>query len=373
MYGLRSTDDVIGAANRLLRFGWFVIVNETIDVNDGGVSGVSMGRTMEFAPGDTPRCVEKAGTCRLSFELGNRVLQTVYGFAPELEDAAAKRVEFSIHPIRRGHRHGHTVIWEVEEAPEFKTHFPPQWPNRFSQFLGDKVFGLLIASACGVHVPRTVVMSRQVAPFVFGESTGTFEHWQRTAPSIQSPGELPTSFGWTDPFETWEGMVRNGTAEGCASLISQEGVESMFAGAAAVTSEGSPVVEGVKGRGVGFMLGQKAPETLPRHVQEDVEAVLEILAGSCGPVRIEWAHDGRVAWVLQLHVGGVSSAPNVISAGDADTWIEYAVKEGLEGLRELVGDIGGKGIGVRLIGDVGITSHFGDLLRGEGIPGVLGR
>ncbi|QDU88391.1 hypothetical protein Pla175_17670 [Pirellulimonas nuda] len=371
LYGLRSQEKVISDVSRLSQSGWFVIVNETIDVNDGGVSGVSMGHTMEFAPGDTPRCVEKPGTCRLSFDLGNRLLQTVYGFAPGLEDAAKKRIEFSIHPIRRGHRHDHTVIWEVEDAPELTSQFHPQWPNRFSQFLGDKVFGLLIAYSCGVHVPRTVVMSRQVAPFVFGETTGTCEHWQRTAPSIQSPGQLPTTFGWTDPFETWAGMVRSGTAESCASLLSQEGVESAFAGAAGVTSQGSLVVEGVKGDGVGFMLGQKPPEALPKNIQDDVEAILEILTKSCGPVRIEWAHDGNVVWVLQLHVGGISSAPNVISEGEANTWVEYIVEEGLEGLRKLVGDISGMGIGVRLIGDVGITSHFGDLLREMGIPGVL--
>ena len=48
-------------------------------------------------------------------EDGMRLLETVYGFRPDLPPRPELRVEFTIHPLRRGHRHEHTVLWEVEE------------------------------------------------------------------------------------------------------------------------------------------------------------------------------------------------------------------------------------------------------------------
>src|SRR6266487_5221108 len=40
---LATVDDVAGAVRRLGATGLFTIINETIDVNDGGVSGVLLG------------------------------------------------------------------------------------------------------------------------------------------------------------------------------------------------------------------------------------------------------------------------------------------------------------------------------------------
>src|SRR5207237_2735033 len=77
LYGLRSTDEVLGAVRRLGSGGLYTIVNETIDVNDGGVSGVAFGNIIEFAPGDTPRAVEKPGTVAFSREHGLQVLELV--------------------------------------------------------------------------------------------------------------------------------------------------------------------------------------------------------------------------------------------------------------------------------------------------------
>jgi hypothetical protein len=53
------------AVERLSLQGLHVIANETIDVHDGGVSGVVLGGTIEFAPDDTPRCVEEPGVTSL--------------------------------------------------------------------------------------------------------------------------------------------------------------------------------------------------------------------------------------------------------------------------------------------------------------------
>ena len=70
IYGLKS---VAEAALRCAPFGdegLYTIVNETVDVSDGGVSGVIVGDLIEFAPGDTPRCVEKPGTVSFRREVG---------------------------------------------------------------------------------------------------------------------------------------------------------------------------------------------------------------------------------------------------------------------------------------------------------------
>ncbi len=67
------------AVKRISAAGFHVIVNETIDVSDGGVSGVLEGGIMEFAPDDTPRCVEKPGVASLPRRQAIELLTLVYG------------------------------------------------------------------------------------------------------------------------------------------------------------------------------------------------------------------------------------------------------------------------------------------------------
>lgn len=89
VYGLATPHAAIGALHRLTAEGMHTIVDKTIDVSDGGVSGVVQGETIEFAPDDTPRCVEKPGVASLSFNHGIEILRTVYGFPPNLRHATA--------------------------------------------------------------------------------------------------------------------------------------------------------------------------------------------------------------------------------------------------------------------------------------------
>src|SRR4051812_47168304 len=93
LYGRREAEEILGELRRLAGEGLYTILNETLDVEDGGVSGVAFGDLLEFAPGDTPRCVEKPGTCALPRDLGMRVLETVYGFQPALPERREARVE----------------------------------------------------------------------------------------------------------------------------------------------------------------------------------------------------------------------------------------------------------------------------------------
>jgi hypothetical protein len=110
IYGIESVDDAESALGRLLAGGLFVIANETVDVSDGGVSGVVQGGVMEFSPDDTPRCVEKGGLTSLPIAWGLSILETVYGFRPDLGATEGVRLEFH---RRTSHRHG----WDRSGLP----------------------------------------------------------------------------------------------------------------------------------------------------------------------------------------------------------------------------------------------------------------
>ena len=160
----------------------------------------------------------------------------------------------------------------------------------------------------------------------------------------------------------------------------------MFSGAAAATADdpadgGSArqaphrsrgydalTIEGTPGFGDEFMLGRAAPTVLPLAVTDAVTALYDRAAALLGPVRMEWVADRNRVWVVQLHRGPTVSAGDVIVPGHARGERTFDVAQGLEALRALVADVAGTGQGIVLVGDVGITSHFGDVLRKAGIP-----
>ncbi|HEX9939199.1 MAG TPA: hypothetical protein VGB15_18800 [Longimicrobium sp.] len=369
VYGLTRADDVVSHLRRLAAEGLHTVVNETVDVNDGGVSGVAHGAVVEFAPGDTPRAVEKPGTAALERGMALRAFEAVYGFRPALPGRPELRVEFSLHPLRRGWRNEHTIVWEEEEIAGGPERAHTAWPNLFSRMLGDKAFGLLIAWLTGLPVPFTTVFPRRLAAFSFGEATGTAEPWLRTCPVEQMPGKFTTVRGWTDPYALMQREDPEGTAIG--SILAQRGVDARFSGALIAQPDGGVQMEGVAGFGDTFMLGDAAPEPLPPSVSADVRALYERAAATLGPVRFEWVHDGARAWVVQLHCGASRSQGRTIFPGDAQRWHRFEVGRGIGALRELIAGVSGGGQGVVLVGRVGVTSHFGDLLRRARIPSII--
>lgn len=369
VYGLTTVDDAVAAVMRLAAAGLHTIVNETIDVHDGGISGVALGGVVEFAPGDTPRAVEKSGTLVLPAAGAVRLIETVYGFAPSFSTAADLRVEFSIHPLRRGFRRDHTIVWEVERVAPLALSAEISWPNRFSRLIGDKAFGLLLASVLDLPVPRTSVFPRHVPPFTFGEPTHTGETWIRTCPTEQVPGRYTTHHGWLDPFALLSREDPAGTE--IASVLAQEGVDAAYSGALVTGSDGQPIVEGVAGSGESFMLGRAAPGTIPEAVAGAVLALYERARAMLGAVRFEWVYDGRRAWIVQLHRGATPSTAQTIFPGEAEVFHRFDVANGLEALRQLVAELRGTGEGVILVGNVGLTSHLGDILRRARIPSRL--
>lgn len=364
IYGLTRTDDVVDAINRLTSEGLNTIVNETVNIHDGGVSGVLLGNMIEFAPDDTPRAVEKAGTASLPLGWGLQLLTTVYGFEPDLAVPENIRLEFSLHPQPRGWRHTHTLGWEIAEHSGLNLSPILQWPNRFSRMIGDKVFGLLVAHHIGLLVPRTTVINRRVSPFTFGQATGSFEIWCRTAPTEQMPGKFTTTRGWSDPFRI---MANEDPKHGSiASILGQEAVEPKYSGASIVLATGEIVTEGLRGAGDSFMLGRTNAETLPALILADVQQ-LHADAAILGPVRFEWVHDGERAWVVQMHRGATVSAVDVLVPGQAKHWTIFDVSLGLEKLRELIVTLD-PDHGVELQGEVGLTSHIADVIRKANVP-----
>ncbi|MEQ8249546.1 MAG: hypothetical protein RID42_17870 [Alphaproteobacteria bacterium] len=365
VYALSTVDSVLSAVTRLTREGLSTIVNETIDVSDGGVSGVLQSNTLEFSPDDTPRCVEKPGVLSMSFQQGMVLLKTVYGFRPDLEASISERTEFSIHPRARGWKETHTLLWEREEnnaAPATPT---LRWPNNFSRLLGDKAFGLLVADGLGVPVPRTIVVSRRLGPFIFGRETGSSEVWTRTCPREPQPGLYTTVKGWLDPFSL---LAREDPSGGdISSVLRQDAVNAAWSGAAIAAAGEGVAIEGVQGEGDRLMLGLDRPQRLPTAILADVELMYQHLVGKLGPVRIEWVHDGKRTWCVQLHVGTTQTSDSTIVPGDVDEWWEIRADIGLPAIRERL-NLLPKGAGVLLVGGVGVTSHIADLLRKKGCP-----
>lgn len=368
LYGIRSAEEALARVTDFASDGLYTIVNETIDTGDGGVSGVSSGGILEFAPDDTPRAVERAGVASLPHALGKDILTTVYGFAPEITPDLSHRVEFSIHPTRTGFKKTHTLFWESERVQSVPLEATLMWPNRFSELIGDKLFGLLIAHHLGLRVPTTIAIPRRVSPFAFGTATGTSEYWMRTCPARPTPGAYPTTQGWVDPYLVLDRLGR--TAPEIMSVLAQEGVDAQFSGASFPGHiNGEDLVEGVAGIGDMFMLGRRPPDNLPAEIIDDVRVATLELHPSLGPVRIEWVHDGTDLWVVQLHRAAESSIDQVVSAGEPDGgWITFKPSEGLQRLTECIDAARAKRAGIMLAEPVGLTSHVGDLLRKAHVP-----
>ena len=368
VYGIRSVSEAEQTALRILRGGFHVIINETIDVNDGGVSGVLQGGVVEFSPDDTPRCVEKPGTASLPRSWGENMLRRIYGFPVEFDFDDSFRVEFSVHPRPCGWRHSHVIGWELEKIDGAALTPSNIWPNNFSRLIGDKAYGLMIAAEAGLPVPMTTVISRRIAPFSFGFDTGSAERWIRTCPSEQAPGKYTTHHGWLDPFALMADEDPRGA--NISSVLAQYAVRAQYSGALIVNATGAPIIEGTKGEGEAFMLGVALPEELPTSVIEDVIMLFKQASEKLGPVRFEWVHDGDQAWIVQLHKGGTATLDNVIFPGEAKVWREFEIAKGLPELRLMLETMA-EDDGVVIVGQIGLTSHVADLLRKAKKPARL--
>jgi hypothetical protein len=365
IYGIDNAAAAVAAVERMAKEGAFTIVNETIDVSDGGVSGVVIGDIVEFRPDMTPRGVEQPGFARLPTSMAIQLFKIVYGVEADFSHGQNGRLEFSLHPRPRGWKMDNVIFWELSEDSLPRDLVKIEWPNDFSRMIGDKVYGLLVAEIKGFPVPRTTVIGRRIAPFSFGRSTDLAEVWIRTSPREQVPGKFTTARGWRDPFALLQREDPDGTA--ISSVLSQQGVAAQWSGAAIETSSGSLVVEGIQGTGERLMVGLADPEPIPDEILAKVNDLHGRLACALGACRFEWVFDGSELWIVQLHRGSSTSDGDIIVPGDADEWLDFDVSQGLEVLRSLARDLKPQ-TGIMLDRKVGLTSHLADVLRKAGVP-----
>lgn len=373
----QSVVEIADTVRTYLRRGLFVTVNENIPVRDGGVSGVVAGNRAEFAPCDTPRCVDKPGCAVMSRRLMDQVIQTVYGQRIGFPYSDDHRIEFTVSPGPIGYRRHRYVVWEESPLDGKVVPAPPQhrWPNRLSMTVGDKGYGLMMADLHRLPVPWSRVESRIIPPFEFGEPTGSSEQRVvRACPRLQSEdaGRFFTVFSWTDVPAEMQRQDPSGTL--IASYLWQDHVDAKFSGKALTDAEGRPVIEGIHGRGDVFMAGSVSAEELPRYVTDRIRQLWEQAKSVFGPVQFEWAYDDRDrAWLVQLHAEAVLSSGDLIYPGEPASWQRFAVPGKLEDFRKFAIRAKQEGFGVILDGDIGITSHFGDILRANAIPSRIER
>src|SRR5204863_807107 len=117
-----------------------------------------------------------------------------------------------------------------------------------------------------------------------------------------------------------------------ASVLAQESVNAQWSGALLSQPDRTIVVEGTSGFGDRFMVGERAPESLPRQVHTDVLRAYDHARSALGPVRFEWVHDGREVWIVQLHKGASLSEGRTIVPGDAARWHRFEVSRGIAAL-----------------------------------------
>lgn len=135
-----------------------------------------------------------------------------------------------MHQKARGWKHEHVIVWELGEGGERVSPFY-SWPNSFSRLIGDKTYGLIMASILGFPVPRTTVYPRntKIYPFTFGEHTESENVWTHCPARCRNRRKFATVRGWSDPFE----MMCSDDPENMAlaACLVQDEVSSVFSGA----------------------------------------------------------------------------------------------------------------------------------------------
>lgn len=402
---LIDVDEICKLIDELQKQDLYIIVHESIDIHDGGISCVLDNGALEFVCGDTPRFVEKVHIDpipRLKYDLDTiRFLGTIYEGMMEFENkiysrcnTSIDRIEFSLHPKRCGVKHANYIVWEVinrlEQPAVWGEYHQPirnryDWPNSLSRYIGDKAYGLLVADHIGMKVPRTTWFSleNKVDMFTFGTSTGSTEMWTRSCPSISVPGKYTTVNVVADPYSLMHkdnqlNELSDTPDAPVVSCLIQSGVAAKWSGACLTDEQGDISVEGVGGYGDGYMQGS-GNETLPIHVIDkvtDISRQLECQLNST--VRFEWVYDGYDIWIVQLHIGAVSSSVKnrtIYPIDKVEKYIKYNPKDGLDTLRELCSMVKGMDnnthTGIVVCGNIGMSSHIADILRKEQIGSYI--
>jgi len=117
------------------------------------------------------------------------------------------------------------------------------------------------------------------------------------------------------------------------------------------------------------MLGQEAGQLLPSTTIAAVRQLMHNLVRVVGgTLKIEWAHGENIIWILQMQQLDHPVRDDVVVPGEATRFRRFDVGDGIEQFREFAAEAKAAGDGIILVGSVGVTSHFGDILRRSGVP-----
>jgi hypothetical protein len=245
--------------------------------------------------------------------------------------------------------------------------------------LGDKAFGLLVAEAAGLPVPRTLNFNPRLFPFSFGQSTGTGRVFTRPCPEEKEPGYYPSAEGWHNPYDVLAGHILQPIAlrsdpspAPLASIIIQEAVAAQYSGRALFRAADDIEIQGVAGEGGNFMLGEQKQEKLPKKIIQAVQMTYEYAHHIVGPAGIEWVFDGNTVWVVQLNFADSQNRQVVFDKNIE--WVEFHFSKGmLEDFRRKVMELRGTGKGILIIGDVSPLSHLGEIAENQSVPVLFTR
>ncbi len=115
-------------------------------------------------------------------------------------------------------------------------------------------------------------------------------------------------------------------------------------------------------------MGKVGATDLPVYVEEAAAKLYSELSSRFGSIRVEWVHDGKQIWIVQLQQEESLTSGDTIVPGEPATWHYFTVANNLEELRAFIPVAQEQGAGIVLVGNVGLTSHFADILREARIP-----
>lgn len=403
-YGMKDVDEVLSAVKDNASKGWNSLINECIDKDDTGVSGIIVDSVTEFSPYATPRDIEKENSRFLTLPTVNamKILTEVYGNLSDMTSldkikfyssitklqcaSKTQRIEFSIHPNEVGCFGSRVIIWEASELDDtdmLLIQHRITRPNAFSEMVGDKAFGLLLADSIGAYTPDTEFHIKAFGDRYVKTPAIDLEDvdvWTRTAPTEKQAGRFETEKRRYTEEEIKELLKQ----DEIASVLVQEAIDVEYSGSAVLYSNSGEVsVEGVKGEGDKFMMGVEDDIELPIEVTDTVKEFLwsvdEEYGELLGDVKIEWGFDTN-GYLYIFQLCNISDAEYIFKLNtnrqdENIEYIEYKLYENgtsLEDFRNFVEEIEKDTTkGIKLFAHIGITSHPCDILRKHNVPAIL--
>ena len=361
---LKSTNDVLNCIEKLIKQkNLYIIVNESIDEHDGGISGVYFNNVIEFSPDATPRCVDSNNikTTLLPYNLSKKIIDSIYGVTPDFSNFKDTRIEFSIHPNKCGFKNSNTIIWQIEEKKNTNNiKINISWPTNFSKMIGDKTFGLLIADSINLNVPETTVFNNRLNPFSFGNKTSLNGVRTRTCPEIKEPGYYPSYKSFVDPINLLKTLNKNKPQNitEVKSVIIQNSIDSLYSGRAICKDLLDIDIDGVFGDGDDFMLGKDKSCEIPENIKNEIYNIFKKIYQYVGKSSIEWVFDkNNKLWIVQLN----KINDNCIKYNKNMEYIDFYYKDNIEEFRNFVVELKDKNKGINLYGNVSPLSHIGEI------------